>query len=643
MIFFSLMLLAAYSFACLSVGLVLLRVFVGRESLHADHAPSARAASAFLLGGGVLANVWLGLSLLPGRWFTLPVVTSVVLLCAVVGAVPAAYALRDVIRQFILSLRTTFKDHWFWGVVAIATLAFPLLYALAASLPPRSDAVALYFSLPKLLAHEGFLRPLPGYEFFSQVGLHGELHVAALMRLGQPQAATLFAGFLGVPTAMMLIEIARRAGVGRPGRWCVFLLTYTSTAFVFLTFAGRLDLFGVAMGLAAIYWALSVPLRVGVLVMAGVLGCFSVIGKATYALTTVPMLVVLLLWRSWLSAQTGRRVRAVLRAGLWCLIGAIVAFVPHVVKNVVLYGPEFAFTPFINPPGNHDWVGSEISTKVDPMHILCSYPIAVFLGQFPGMYGEMTVAALALWPLALLLPKPKRFLDFMKSTLVQLTVVGVLGVAIFAALQTVNFSLRYFLPALLLLLLAPAAAADFVWNSPRVRGILKVGAAVVLVMALAERFNRPKGHPGEGLKYILGRVGELDVAEDSAAMCRAVNDHARPGDRVYLGTKYPYFLRPELIASAVGSSERLALADLPAPGKRWQDLYEKGFRFICVGEQGGTLHGKGRGFELKTRYGGLNSDFVPENLELLCRYWGPAQPHPNPYAVFELRSRRNEP
>lgn len=639
MIVLSLMLLVVYSFACLSVGLVLLRCFVRRNTLRTELTPSARVATGFLFGGGVLANLWLGLSLLPGKWFTLPVAGPLVLIAAAVGAVPTAYALRDVVRQFALALRNTFKHHWFWGVLATATLALPLLYGLAASLPPRSDAAAWYFALPKLLAYEGTLRPLPGYEFFSQVGLHGELHVAVLMLLGSWQAATLFCGFLGVAAAMVLIEIARLAGIGRQGRWTILLLTYTSTAFVNLTFQGRLDLFGVALSLAAMYWALREPLRVGVLILVGLLGCLGVLAKATYALTTVPILAMLLLWRPWVAAPEGSRLRAVLRAWGWCFLGAVAAFLPHVVKNVVMYGPGFALTPFVSPPGNHDWAGSAIPSGASTMHILCSYPIAVFWGQFSGMHGVMTAAALALWPMALLLDRPERF---WRSTLVQLTIVGAMGVAIFALLQTVNFSLRYFLPALLLLLLTPAAAADFAWNSPRVRGILKVGLAVVLVMALAERFNRPKGHPGEGLKLILGKADLPDVADDSARMCQAVNDHAQPGDRVYLGTKYPFYLTPELISTASRSGERTAVAKISTPEDRWRKIYEDGFRFICVGYLGGTLHTNARGFDLYQGYGGLSSDSVPEEFDLLCRYWGPARRKPDGYAVFELRLRKNE-
>lgn len=639
MIFHSLMLLVAYSFTCLSLGLVLLRVFVGREALRAEHTPAGRVASGFLLGGGVLANVWLGLSLLPGRWFTLPVVAGLVLVFAAAGAVPAARALGDVVRQFARSLKSICQSHWVWAVLAIATLALPLLYALAASLPPRSDAASWYFALPKLLAHEGMLRPLPGYEFFSQVGLHGELHASALMLLGSPQAATLFAGFLGIPAVMMLIEIARQAGVGRHGRWTIFLLVYTSTAFTYLTFAGRLDLFGVAMSLAAIYWALRVPLRVGVLILVGVLGCFGVLGKATYALTTAPMLAALLLWRASLSAPRGRRFGAVVRAWGWCLLGAIVAFGLHVVKNAVIHGPEFALTPFIAPSTGHNWVGSKILTDAQALRVLWSWPAAVYLGQFPGMFGTMTVAILALWPLTLLLPRPKPFLS---STLVQLSVVGLFGATLFILLQTWNFSLRYFLPPLLLLTLAPAAAADFVWNSPNVRRILKIGVAVVLVMALAERFNRPKGHPGDGLKYILGTASELEVAETSVLMCQVVNDHAQPGDRVYLATKYPYFLKPEFIASASSGEEREALADLSDPAERWRTLHAGGFRFLCIDHLGGILRAKDQGFELKDMYGGLRSDSVPDDLELVCLYWGPTQPKPNQYAVFELRPRQSE-
>lgn len=640
MIFHSLAVLAAYAFACLSLGTVLLRAFAGRQALQNEHTPAARVASAFLLGGGVLANLWLVVSLVPAGLFRLPVVGGLTLASAAVGAVPAARDLVAAGRHLVAALRDTARTHWAWAIGAGATLVLPLLYALAAALPPRGDAAAFYFSLPRLLAHEGVLRPLPGFEFFSQLGLHGEMHVAALMVFGSPQAATLLAGFLGVPAAMLLMELARRAGLGRLGRWTVLLLTYTSTAFVFLTFGGRLDLFSAALSLAAVYWAMCVPLRGGrIALLAGVLGCWGVIAKATCALTTVPMLTLLLAWRMAVSESAGRRGAAVFRAGGWCLLGAVVAAIPHLAKNVVLYGADYALAPFVSPPGGYVWAASKICSDSQALHVLRTFPLAVFWGQFPGMFGTMSTAALAFWPLVLLLPRPEKF---SRSVLVQLTVVGAVGAALYGLLQPWNFSLRYFLSPLLLLLLAPAAAAEFVWNEPRCRKGLKVAVVVVLLMALAERFNRPKGHPGEGLKYLLGRVDEAEVSDASVHMASLVNARAQPSQRVYLATHYTYGLRPELLASASTLSERREIRDIPSPAGRWRSVYEKGFRWICLDSLCSSLRDSDRSFTVRRTHGDLDSRLLPEDLELLCRYWGPAQPRPEGYAVFELRRRSEE-
>ncbi len=638
MILISLMLLAAYSFACLSLGLVLLRCFVGRESLRADHAPSARVAMGFVLGSGVLASVWMGVSLVPCGWFRLPVVAGLAVLAALAGAVPAVRALAEVVRQFALAIENTFRRHWLWGVLALAVLALPLLYTLAAALPPRGDAVAFYFAFPKLLAYQGELCLLPGFEFFSQVGLQGEMHIAVLMLFGSAQAGTLLAGFLGVPTAMLLIEIARRVGVGAPGRWTLLILTYTSSAFVWLTFAGRLDLFGVAASLAAVYVVLCPPLRRGMLLLVGVLGCLGVIGKATYALTTIPMLAMLLAWRTVVSDKTGRGVPAVVRVWAWCLLGTVVAVLPHVAKNIVLYGPEYALAPFVAPSNGYDWSASKICSDSSALHILRIYPLAVFLGQFPGMGGTMTVAALALWPAVLLLPRPNRFAD---STLVQVSVAGILGLAVFALVTPWQFSLRYFLPALLLLLLAPAAAADYIWNSPKVRYILKVGVAVVLIMALAERFNRPKGHTGDAWNYILGRAEEVDVSDSSTRMFHAADSVVPPGSRVFLATRCVYSLRAELIARSSQSEERRAIGTERSPEERWRKLYREGFRYIYFeAPVAGNLLTRETGFQTYPEYGGLDSRRLPEEFELIRLYWGPSdEVQPIPFATYELRLR----
>jgi hypothetical protein len=58
---------------------------------------------------------------------------------------------------------------------------------------------------------------------------------------------------------------------------------------------------------------------------------------------------------------------------------------------------------------------------------------------------------------------------------------------------------------------------------------------------------------------------------------------------------------------------------------------------------GGTLRVKDQGFLLKkSRYGRLDSRSLPDELELRCLYFGPTQPKPDIYAVYELRRRQQE-
>ena len=209
MILISIALLVVYCFSALCLGSLLLVGFAGRRGLGGDHTPSARATTAFLLGSGVLANVWLLISLVPGGWFT-PLAVSVVIVASLVAGVkPGVRELVGFFRQFAGAVRRLAREGtWAWKIIGLATLVLVLLYALTSALPPKGDAAAFYMALPKLMTHTHKLLPFPTYETFTQIGLHGEMHFAALMTLGSDQAGTMFVFAIAAAMIVMMLEVA---------------------------------------------------------------------------------------------------------------------------------------------------------------------------------------------------------------------------------------------------------------------------------------------------------------------------------------------------------------------------------------------------------------------------------------------------
>jgi hypothetical protein len=616
MIFISLAMLAGYSFICLCAGAAILRVVFGRDSLPGDHTPMARVATGFVLGVGILANVWLGISLIPRGWFTLPVVAAVAVVCLLCGGVIAGRQLAALWRQFASAVARNARDNWAWKLLGLCGLIFPVLYALTAALPPKGDGAAFYMVLPKVLAHTHVLFPLPGYELFTQIGLVGEMHFAALMSFGGEQAAWMFPFLMSVATAMMLLELGRAAGLGRRGRWILLIMLYTSTAFVLWISGGKVEMFGISMAMGAIYLALHAdgPARSRVVALAGLLVGFACVAKLSLLGTVVPMVGILVLWRTAQSSSRRTWPMAFATCCVWLILAAAAGVGMHMVKNAVLF--DNPLVPFV---GANNWLKQELLKPHAVRDLLRIAPVAPYLGLLPGMGGSVSTLVLAFFPLVFWLPRPGRK-KFFGSTMVQLTLVGAFGVALWMTLQTPNFSPRYFLPPLLLLMLAPARAAEYMCDSPTAKGWLKTGIVVCLFLAAAERFNRPRGHVGRAFGFVTARRSLEDVGGHPARLMTPINRLARPDARVLACTHYRYYLRPDLLVAAVGEDDWRRLAGIKNPEQCWRTAADMGFEYIVVTPAYGRISDDAKGFHVACGGAVLDTAHLPAELKIVPLY-----------------------
>ena len=266
------------------------------------------------------------------------------------------------------------------------------------------------------------------------------------------------------------------------------------------------------------------------------------------------------------------------------------------------------------------------------------YPLALSLGQFPGTGGAMSAAALALWPLVILLPRPAGR-QWLRSSLVAVTVAAGIALLLWATLQLPNFSLRYFLPPLLVLLIAPARAAEHVCGPGKDRSMLGVGVMVCLLMALAATCNRPRGHGSDAVAFICGLRSEADVGDTCARQAEAVNAAARSGERVYLAGYYGYFLRPDLLGRANSQDDQRRLKALPDSRHHWVYLWDNGFRYVMV--EAAFLSPAGRNAWRIDFGGGLRTDELPAGLALE-RIYEEVRGH-GPYHVYRMKYVADEP
>jgi hypothetical protein len=469
---------------------------------------------------------------------------------------------------------------------------------------------------PKVLAHWGTLKPMVGgFGTFSQIGLHGEMHFAALILIGSDQAASLMNVAMLLSIIVLLNGCAKieTAPTYRP--WILLILVLTSSAVTSLVAGGKVDLFGAAMGVAACCIVLNdlyrLDSKAASPLLAGLFAGFAIIAKLSLLATLVPMLALLVLWG-------GLYHRRILCSVYWRNVGVmvlagVVACIPHMVKNQLLFGEPLA--PVIS---SASWLQQEWYTPTQQATLWAVYPLAAFLGALPGMGGAMSAGILALWPVVLLTGRA-RGRRILTSRSFQAAIVSVVALVIWVVLRPGVFALRYFLPPLLLLAVLPAVETDRLLRDLKTLRALKAAIWLVLAMALAASFNRPEGHPGEAWDYLRGKLSAVEFADAPGRAAAVLTAHADPSERVWLASPYAYFLRAESLANASGRDDYRHVSAHPAQAG-WTYLYRQGFRYIYVGPLGGSIGRGGSTLTLGWRLGqsSLDSTDLPDDLQLVA-------------------------
>ncbi len=464
-------------------GAALLRLILGRWAPDQQVSLSAWVGSVFLLGQGVLAQVWLLLAL--WGWLTPGVVCGVLFLVTLLGLRVAAFP--------ILTIRGTLAEGWrellseprIWQGLALCCLAAVLvsgLESLCLTIPSGGDAAASYMAVSKLTAGIHRLIPLPGFEFIVQLGLLGEMQVAALMSLGLTDAAKFLCWPVGLAGSLMLLALGELAGLRQRGQWMLLAMFWTSSTVTIHVWDGKVDLFGGSLGLAAYYWAIRTGGRPGLagLCLTGIFSTLAVLAKLTLLVALVPGIVVLVIWRclSQLSGSAARRSVQAALSLLVCGLAGLAVVWPNVLKNTILFGEPLAPCHFFVSPHRSEMDGSVLSLA-ETRYILSIYPLALVFGRFSNMGWSLSPLFLAFFPLGFFLPRAG---SLFRSTLFQLMVAALTGLIAWNLFRPSNFAPRYLLPTLLVLGLLPAAAAEFVSRTER-RPYLLTGMILLCLFA----------------------------------------------------------------------------------------------------------------------------------------------------------------
>jgi len=597
-----------YCSSCVCLGGLLFRLMAAETQDRRVVSAPASFVTALLIGQGILAGLWQLIGV--AGQFSPTIVGATLLICLVVGAKAGWELSRTMMNEVVAEMSSFGREPWvarilFWACLVL--FAYQGVRSLISLPQPHGDAMAFYLTLPKVMAASHELRPSPGgYEAFTDIGLHGELHFAALMSLGAGTSAKAFSYISFLVGSVLLLATGSLVGLKRSGMALLLAMILSSSAVTYLVWDGKVDLFGAALGLSSVYWALQIGGLRGnsAIRLSGFFAGLAVIAKISLLVCLIPPLILLILWRSYSNSDrllfSWENLRAAAKTllifGLW----ALPAVIPHLVKNAALFGEPLA--PFFYLSGqassllDQAWFSPETTR-----HIVLTYPFVMVFGRYPMQYGTLSPLVLAFAPLAFLTARSQ---DWRRSALLQVGLVATLGLVLWVVVRPSAPAPRYILPTLLLFAVCSASFAESALRQYTNAKLFRItlwstAYAVLTITTLATSAD---------LKSIERALKEPQFEGDSPIVraVQLVNREASPGDRVFLGWWYSYHLRPDLLQTLQsphekllfysthgflpqqlferGSGDMTGLARLEETYQQgaWSFLFDRGFKYVMI-------------------------------------------------------------
>jgi len=584
MLFISVSVTAFYGITNILIGLVFLRLMgVVREPGNGISF-NAVIGSAFFLGQGLLANVWLLLGLL--SFFTPPLIWAILIGSAFAGIFFVSnffLATFDVAKDTVSKIQGLSLS---WKILLGLLSLLIFLYGLGSILqPPTGDAEAFYMVVPKIMAASERLALFPNYSQFFQIGLLGEMHFAALMSIADPFAAKLFAWFVSLGLMVLLLSLCSRIGLSFPGQIIAIIILFTSSTFTYYITDGKVDIFGGAFGIGAYYWATYVGAdrKIPALILTGLFCGFSFLAKISNIPVILSGILTIVIWNHLQTMQLKRDSMKRCMGGAFVSLGFIGFFIllaisPHFVKNWVFFGEPFAPFLFLNTIGGR-WVEQTWFSPENTKFILLTYPFAIIYGQYPMQAGNLSALVLAFLPLLMLIKRPA---SWIQNRLFQISIAAAIGLITWMIFRPSVLAPRYVMATLLLFIPLAARGAEKIFYE-RGYNVLKTVVYLSLVFSLVLFLDSNRSIPKRFFNFL---SRDLHACEEAGIYCRSMtflNEYAASGDRIYVGGYYTYYLRPDLLQCMSGPPEgEKSLRALKTPEDRWEYFCNQGFKFLVV-------------------------------------------------------------
>ncbi len=564
--------MAFFGTACISLGMRLAAIFqLGEgEDKRTDSHPLLRVLlpTYFLIGNAAFSLVLLTLASLS----RLSNLHSIIILS--LGLLSGL----GQFRRFPISTVQSYASHEkIVAVLAIAILAVSLLQSSARI---SYDASSTYFSVAKLTA----LEHRAGYHlentFVVSIFQSTIIYSVAIQIFGD-QSARMISWLLGAITIPFGIALAELVGVSKLSRHILPALIFTSTAYLDLMGDGKVDLFGSAYSLAAVYWFVkageSRHSRSLFVLSGGLIGFACILRPQNIFLLGTFVLVHTI--QQWWAGQSN--FNQLSRQAGWMILSGGGFILYHLLINKIVLGSPFAFWSVVTKidPANGPW---EYKANLVWIYRLL-YPLVVTFKNSGASLGNISPLVMAFLPALAITEIRRRVTLSREASQLYISTGFVLLSWIVLSFTVVEVRYVTFLWIILFIPIAEVIAGMFVSQSTSLRRTSIFWVVLLMCFIL--------------LRSVYISVSTFSPVDEQgnphcydSALCEqvaSINADAEPGDRVLTLSAFRYYLRTDLFACSTDHTEYRTLTNLlpQSTEELWLEVYRQGYKYISY-EQG---------------------------------------------------------
>lgn len=585
-ILFSLIDVIIFSLVCVGVGLFFLERISDRPT-----SGIAIGVTAFIIGEILFSLLFLSVISTVGMTPNFTIITLLI------GLTTGVAPLKRYLQTFNLGKRTEKELNNWEKTFLVLTTGIIFLSLLLSSSRLGYDAVSDYFSQAKIMAISQVATSFFPNNNMIVSSLHPDILFTAIIQLFGDQPARMFSWVNGVAILLIGHAIAEESGYSLKARIYFTMLLITSTAFTDLLGEGKVELICTAPIITALYWMMYSLKRptMAVFLIIGLLSGFAIISRL-YNIFLVPTFITIFYVIHFTKIFETRRDSSILFAFketgkwilpiLWMLLPLLLIGLFHLWLNWLWLGSPLAPLKFRQNLAASNWEWQFNPANLNVLRLL--YPFTVSFFNTPQSLGNISPLFVGFLPF--LFTKAIRTRILIPSNFSPVFIAAILTLTAWITLFYTVVEVRYVFFLWLILFLPAGTLIGFSLESmpTPIKNSTWVFITILLLFI--------------SLRTIAISISTYSVAKKNGAFdCKnlvfctffeAVNQTAKPGDRVLALNAYRYYFRPDLFACSSQANEYTILRELAKRNSPdfWVEVYRQGYHFVVYEKNFSAFH-----------------------------------------------------